>query len=77
MVVGVVVECILFDLGFGFGKMLDYNFIMFNCLVEFNWIGLLLFVGLLCKLMFGVVLGGKLLVECVMVSVVVVLLVVE
>lgn len=81
--VGVVVECICVDFGFGFGKVVvDDNYVLLVVLLDmvFVWFDgcvYLIFVGMLCKLMFGVVIDGKLLFECVVVSVVVVLCVVE
>lgn len=48
---------VLVDLGFGFGKMLEYNFELLCELCCFVDFGVGVYVGFLCKLMIGVIIG--------------------
>lgn len=52
------VKDIILDFGFGFGKIVEYNYQLMNYLEEFSLFELLLLVGILCKLMIYKLLGG-------------------
>lgn len=57
--VGIVKDKILFDFGYGFGKLLEYNYMLVKYLLLFMKLGYLVLVGMFCKLMIGNLLNRK------------------
>lgn len=74
--VGIVRKYLVIDLGFGFGKFIEYNMMLLVCFEWFLELGVLMLVGLLCKCSIGELIGCELLCECVVGLVVVYLIVV-
>lgn len=73
MVVGILCNCIVIDLGIGFGKLQVYNLVILWWILVYYGLGCVVLLGVLCKCFIGVIGGVECVVDCVVGMLVVIL----